>query len=319
MTNIQLLVLISTKFKAIIKEDKKNILYLLYYSAIESILLLVTPLTSAFIINSVLAHATISIYVMGLIVIVIFFMISSLQVLKSYMIEKFEQKIFIQNAIEISKLAVENKIRNSGNNINKYMNYFFDVISIQKLFPNLLLAGSALLVKIIISLMLLFVFDASLFGMGIFFIITFAIIMLIIGRKGPNLATERSNAKHEAIYFIQDIPLSTNTTEETYIKLDALLIDFIKKRNNIFNVIIKQLALSYFSEGLIISSFFILGGYLVFQGSMPIGEFVAAEIIIISITYTMKDFVKQIDYIYDSIEGFYKIDKLSNVLGKEKN
>jgi len=319
MTNLQLLSLITVNFKEIIQEDKKNILYLLYYSTIESVLLLVTPLTSAFIINSVLAHATVSIYAMAFIIMIIFFMITALQVLKSYMIEKFEQKIFVNKAIEISRLAAENKNHRDKENLDKYMNYFFDVISIQKLFPNLLLAGSSLLVKLIISLVLLLIFDVSLFALGVFFIIIFSIIMIILGREGPRLATERSNAKHEAIYFIQDIPSSNSDPEDIYTKLDALLTDFVNKRNNIFSVIIKQLSLSYLSEGFILSSFFILGGYLVFQGAMPIGEFVAAEIIIISITYTMKDFIKQIDYIYDSFEGFYKIDKLNHTLRKEKD
>ncbi|HIQ47683.1 MAG TPA: ABC transporter ATP-binding protein [Sulfurovum sp.] len=319
MTNLQLLSLITVNFKEIIQEDKKNILYLLYYSTIESVLLLVTPLTSAFIINSVLAHATVSIYAMAFIIMIIFFMITALQVLKSYMIEKFEQKIFVNKAIEISRLAAENKNHRDKENLDKYMNYFFDVISIQKLFPNLLLAGSSLLVKLIISLVLLLIFDVSLFALGVFFIIIFSIIMIILGREGPRLATERSNAKHEAIYFIQDIPSSNGDPEDIYTKLDALLTDFVNKRNNIFSVIIKQLSLSYVSEGFILSSFFILGGYLVFQGAMPIGEFVAAEIIIISITYTMKDFIKQIDYIYDSFEGFYKIDKLNHTLRKEKD
>ena len=319
MTNLQLLSLITVNFKEIIQEDKKNILYLLYYSTIESVLLLVTPLTSAFIINSVLAHATVSIYAMAFIIMIIFFMITALQVLKSYMIEKFEQKIFVNKAIEISRLAAENKNHRDKENLDKYMNYFFDVISIQKLFPNLLLAGSSLLVKLIISLVLLLIFDVSLFALGVFFIIIFSIIMIILGREGPRLATERSNAKHEAIYFIQDIPSSNGDPEDIYTKLDALLTDFVNKRNNIFSVIIKQLSLSYLSEGFILSSFFILGGYLVFQGAMPIGEFVAAEIIIISITYTMKDFIKQIDYIYDSFEGFYKIDKLNHTLRKEKD
>ncbi|HIE59176.1 MAG TPA: hypothetical protein EYP82_04450 [Hydrogenothermaceae bacterium] len=81
-----------------------------------------------------------------------------------------------------------------------------------------------------------------------------------------------------------------------------------------FTVIIRQLSLTFFMEGLILSSFFILGGYLVFEGKMPIGEFVASEIIIIAVTYSLRDFMQQIDYIYDMVEGFYKIDKLSKKL-----
>ncbi|MBL1243805.1 MAG: hypothetical protein COA39_005330 [Sulfurimonas sp.] len=50
---------------------------------------------------------------------------------------------------------------------------------------------------------------------------------------------------------------------------------------------------------------------------IPIGEFVAIEIIIISVVYALRDFMKQIDYIYDMIEGFYKVDKLSKTLANK--
>ncbi|RUM44216.1 MAG: ABC transporter ATP-binding protein, partial [Hydrogenimonas sp.] len=99
---LQIIDLVIRNLKQIVSEDKKNIFYLLYYSMIEAILLMVSPLTSAFIINSVLAHATISITVLSFIVIVIFVIIAILQVLKEYMVEKFEQKIFVKNSIKIS-------------------------------------------------------------------------------------------------------------------------------------------------------------------------------------------------------------------------
>jgi putative ABC transport system ATP-binding protein len=57
--------------------------------------------------------------------------------------------------------------------------------------------------------------------------------------------------------------------------------------------------------------FLIIGGYLVINGSLPLGEFVAAEIVVTSITYALKGFAKQLDYIYDMIEGLYKVNKLS--------
>ncbi len=319
MTNLQLLELVSIKFKEIINLNKTNVLYLLYYSALEAILLLVLPLTSAFIINTVLAHATISIYTLSTIIIVVFFMIAVLKVLKSLMVEKFEQQIFVSNAIEISQLAIDNRSRGKDKNLDKYMNYFFDVIAIQKLFPTLLLSGSALVIKIIITLIILFIIDISLFVISVFFIISFIITMIFLGKRGPKLSIERSDAKHTAIYYIQDIPSLESSEEEIYVELDALLINFANKRDKIFKVIIRQLGLSYFSEGIILSTFFIWGAYLVFKGVMPIGEFIAAEIIIISVIYTMQDFVKQIDYIYDSIEGFYKINKLSIALDNDSH
>ena len=233
------------------------------------------------------------------------------------MIEKFEQKIFLKNAIKTSQLALDVHTEKENRFIHKYMNYFFDVISIQKLFPVLLMTGSSLVIKVIVSLILLLIFDINFFILGLIFILLFSVIVIYLGRSGPKFAIERSNAKHDTIFFIQNILLHKRSKDETLKELDTLLLDFLKARNNMFKVIAKQLSLSFFIEGLILASFFILGGYLVFEGMIPIGEFVAIEIIIISVVYALRDFMKQIDYIYDMIEGFYKVDKLSKTLANK--
>lgn len=315
-TKINLLELTLKNFNELIKEDKKNIFYLMYYSVLEAFLSMVSPLASAVIINSVLAHATLSITVLSFIVITIFLGITILQFLKQYIMEKFEQKIFVLHAIKMAKASMQIKELNLDQNIDKYMNYFFDVIAIQKHFPILILNGTALGVKLIVSLLLLFVFDLNLFLLGVFFIIVFFIVILFLGKGGMHFAVERSNAKHEAIYFLQNIPFYQKENRAIHEEVDIRLSAFISARKKMFIVIIKQLSFSFLMEGIILSSFFILGGYLVFEGKMPIGEFVAAEIIVISVIYVLRDFMKQIDYIYAMVEGFYKIDKLSKKLGQ---
>jgi len=57
--------------KKIIKDDRKNIFHLFYYSIIDAILVLSIPLASAIVINSVLAHASLSIVILGSIVLVL--------------------------------------------------------------------------------------------------------------------------------------------------------------------------------------------------------------------------------------------------------
>ncbi len=315
MDRNSLLHLLRTQLSQVLHSDKHNIYYLLYYSFLEAVLLMISPLASAFIINSVLSHATISIMVLAFVVIVIFFGIAFLQIIKEYIIEKFEQKIFVQNAIDIATLAKEESHMADAKRIDKYMNYFFDVISIQKLFPTLVLNGSGLVVKIIVSLILLLIFDPSLFALGIMFIILFGVIILYLGKHGAEAAVERSNAKHEAIYYLQTEPFdASKSPDEVYEGLDKLLEAFVQARKKMFGIIIRQLSLTFMMEGLLLSSFFILGGYLVFEGLMPIGEFVAAEIIVISVAYALRDFMKQIDYLYEMVEGFYKIDRLSKAL-----
>jgi ABC-type bacteriocin/lantibiotic exporter with double-glycine peptidase domain len=304
----------------IAKSDKKNIFYLLYYSAIEAILVLAIPLASVFIINSVLAHSSVSVFVLGFIVVVVFTLVTILQVIKEYIIEKFQQKIFVRSGVSIAEMAtdLQKESLDTKRSMDKLMNYFFDVTSIQKVFPVLLLDGAGLLIKIAVSLLLLLSFNPYLFSVGLFFFIFFLVLIIFFGRNGVDSAIARSDAKHSSIYYLQHIPYSEKSSGEVLAEFNNHLHKFVDTRVAMFRIVIRQLTLTFIMEGLIFSAFLIIGGYLVVNGVLPLGEFVAAEIIVVSIANALKGFVKQIDYIYDIFEGLYKVDKLSLSLSEKR-
>jgi len=299
--------------KKVIQEDRKNIFHLIYYSVIDAILILSIPLASAIVINSVLAHASLSIVVLGSIVLLLFVFITILQLLKEYIVEKFQQKVFLKTGIEIATKALDlnHEDKADRKKHRKLMNYFFDITSIQKFFPILLLDGVGLVVKILVSLLLLFAFDPILFGAGAVFFTLYTVVLFFLGNNAAQSALNRSDAKHSTIYFLQHINEETGTEKEILSRFDGYLTAYAQARQKLFEIIVRQLGFTFFAEGFIFSMFLIIGGQLVISGSLPLGEFVAAEIVVTSITYTLKGFAKQLDYIYDTIEGLYKVNKLS--------
>jgi putative ABC transport system ATP-binding protein len=307
--------------KKIIKDDRKNIFHLLYYSVIDAILVLSIPLASAIIINSVLAHASLSIVILGSIVLLLFVFITILQLLKGYIVEKFQQKVFLKEGTEIATKALhlDHEDHDDEKKHRKLMNYFFDITSIQKFFPILLLDGLGLVIKIIVSLLLLLAFDPILFAAGALFFSLYIILLFFLGHNAAQSALERSDAKHSAIYFLQYINEEKGSENETLSKFNTCLSKYVYARQKLFRIIIRQLGFTYFAEGFIFSMFLIIGGYLVINGSLPLGEFVAAEIIVTSIMYALKGFAKQLDYIYDMLEGLYKVNKLSVALEDKRD
>jgi len=301
----------------IVDKDKNTVFLLLYYSGLESILTLSIPLASSFVINSLLAHATISLLVLGSAVITVLAIVLLIQIAKSYIIEKFEQKIFVTTSAKVGKMADSIRLSNSAEQNekqNRYMNYFFDILSVQKTFPLLVLEGAGLIIKVIVSLLLLLAFDPFLFLLGSLYFVIFLSLLFFLGRGGFKKAIERSDAKHESIYYLQNIIHQQGISSQILEQLDSYLENFLLKRRQMFKTVIRQTAFTYLMEAIIISGFFILGGLLVINGTLPVGEFVAAEVIIISIVYAIRAFIKQIDYIYDMVEGIYKIEKLSKSL-----
>jgi len=309
-------------FSKIFSDDKTNILYLLYYSALEAVLTLSVPLASSFIINSLFAHASISLVALGVIVIFILGVVIVLQIVKEYIIERFQQKIFITTAIKVGSMAdnLRQKPDEDRSEINdKYMNYFFDILAVQKVFPLLVLDGAGLIMKVIVSLLLLLAFEPILFGAGAVYFFVFVFVILLFGKGSFEKAIERSNAKHESIYYLQNIQKQSGDSKEVMQNFDHHLQNYVEKRQSMFKVIVRQLSWTFFMEGVIISGFLIIGGLLVINGTLPVGEFVAAEVVVVSIVFAIRAFVKQIDYVYDMVEGIYKIDKLSHSLEGDKH
>ncbi len=307
--------------KDTIKKDKKNLYYILYYSFLEGILVLSIPLASSFIINSVIAHASISVIVLGVVVIAIFIFITILRVLQDYIVEKFQQKIFVEKSIEVSNKAYDLRKREPATDepIGKLMNYFFDVTVIQKSFPIFILDGAALFVKVIISLILLLAFNLVLFELGVIALILYLGLLFLFGYNGIKYSIYRSDMKYATIYHLQKIPFLKRPKDVVLSELDNILLKYVDARKKLFGVMIKQLSISYITQGIIIGEFLIVGSYLVINGKLPIGEFVASEIVVVSIISSINTFIKQIDYIYEIIEGFYKVGKLTKAISGKKD
>jgi ABC-type bacteriocin/lantibiotic exporter with double-glycine peptidase domain len=304
-----------------LKADKRSVYYVLYYTLLEGILVLSIPLTSSFVINSLIAHSYISLFTLGTIISVVFIFIVFLRLLQEYIIEKFEQRVFVKEGYEVANKAfrLKEEHRTTSYPIDKLMNYFFDITTIQKIFPVLILNGAGLIIQIIMTLLLLLIFDMSLFIAAATVVILCFILIIIFGKNGITYAIQRSDSKHNSIHFLQKIPSQDATKEEMLKNLEDKMSEYVDARQNQYGVRIKQLATSFILQGVIITGFFMLGGYLVINGSLPIGEFVAAEIIVVTLIYAINGFTKQLDYIYDGIEGFYKIEKLSSVLESKED
>jgi len=307
-------------FMDTLRSDKPSVYYILYYTLIEGVLVLSIPLTSSFVINSLVAHSQISLLTLGSMISIIFVFIVFIRLLKEYIIEKFEQRVFVNEGYEVALKAfqIKKEDKNAKSSLDKAMNYFFDITTIQKTFPVLVLNGTSLFVQTIMALILLLIFDISLFVWAAIVIFINLFIVIVLGKDGINYAVERSDTKHNSIYFLQKIPYKNDTEQSMLENLEKNMDAYVEARQNQYGVRIKQLASSFIAQGVIITGFFIIGGHLVINGSMPVGEFVAAEIIILSLIHTVNSFAKQLDYIYDGIEGFYKVEMLSNTLDHER-
>ncbi len=307
--------------KSLLKKDRKLFLYIIYYATIEGVLILSFPLAIDFTVNSIIAHASYSVIVIGFIILLMFLFVTLARVLQHYIVEKFQQKIFVEKAIETFEHAhhiVKRKVH-FKEPVKKAMNYFFDVLTLQKFFPNIMLEGIALIVNIIIGFALLLAFNPIFFEVSLLLAVVYILLIVLLGFNGIKYAKIRSDKKHETLYFLQNVPFSERTINKDKEDLDNILVDYVEARERLFKVMIRQKTLSFIMQGVIYTLFFILGGFLVINGKIPIGEFIAAEIVVVFINKAITSFVKQIEYFYEIAEAIYKVHKLDTIIGSHKD
>ena len=300
-----------------IKDEKSLITYMVFYSILEGVLILSIPLTSSLIINNIIAHATFSVITLSLIVFILFVIVMIIKGLQEYIVEKFKQQLFVEKSFNLAERCLYCSPSEKSAE-NKEVFYFFEVVMLQKIFPKFILNGIAVFWDIVIGLTLLLIFSVFLFEFGLILVIYF-IMLSILGFNGIKYAMLHSDLKYNTFFFLKDLS-EGKILDNALSKLDKLLNNYLDVRHSLFKVILRQKLFSFFIQAVIYGLFFLVGSFLVIKGDIPVGEFVAAEIIIVYISYAIKKLIKEIDFFYDVSEGFYKLGKLERFLeGKEKN
>ena len=97
-------------------------------------------------------------------------------------------------------------------------------------------------------------------------------------------------------------------------KNDYLVTDYLKYRENHFNIVKRQFAQLIIFKVIITASLLSIGGYLVLSQEMNIGQFVAAEIIILLVIASVEKLILGLESFYDVLTS---LEKMGQVVDKD--
>lgn len=103
-------------------------------------------------------------------------------------------------------------------------------------------------------------------------------------------------------------------------KNDSLISDYLNYREKHFNVIKRQFTQLIIFKIIITASLLSIGGYLVLNQKMNIGQFVAAEIIILLVINSVEKIILGLETFYDVLTSIEKIGQITDMdLEQETN
>ena len=302
--------------------EKKDVSQIIYYAIFAGIVSLSLPLGIQLTI-SLIQSAEIStswIVLISLVTVGVIFT-GGLQVMQLRIIENLQQRIFTKSSFELSytfpKLKLD-KLRN--NYAPELANRFFDTLTIQKGITKLLIDVPSAVLQIIFAIILLSFYHPFFIFFGVSLLTLVFFIFKYTAVQGLATSLEESKHKYRVAHWIQEIArsmISFKLAGETRLALqknDKLVYGYLEAREKHFKIIRFQYVKMVVFKVVVTAGLLLLGGLLVLNQQMNIGQFVASEIIILLVIASVEKLIISLESIYDILTS---IEKIGQVLDKD--
>ncbi len=309
------------RFARLLKVERKEIYSILLFAIFSGIINLTLPLGIQSIINLIGGGIVSTSWVILVIVVILgVTMTGVLQVFQLSINENLQQKIFAKSAFEFSYRIPRFKLESTDQYyIPEMVMRFFETTVIQKGLSKILVDFSVASLQIIFGLILLSLYHPFFIIYSLLFVLIVYIIFRLTGKKGVETSIEESGYKYDVVYWLVDIARSMDSfkmagkTDLPMRRTDELLKKYITARQSHFKILKTQYLNLIAFKVLVTAGLLLIGGLLVIEQQMNIGQFVAAEIIIILLISSVEKLIYSTETIYDVLTAIEKIASVTDI------
>lgn len=299
-------------------EEKRDIFYVFVYAAFVGIVSLTLPLGIQATVELVSGGVVFSsIYLLIGLVLLGILASGGLQIMQITLVEYLQRRIFTKAALEFTFRIPRMKIESLSNlHAPELINRFFDVLTIQKGLPKLLGDLTSGMIQIIFGLVLLSFYHPFFVFFGLVLIITLVLIFRLTGPRGLESSIQESMYKYKVVYWLEEIARTLNSfkisgnTSLPVKKTEYNVNNYLINRKVHFKVLVNQYVYIVLFKAVITGGLLIIGTSLVINREITLGQFVAAEVIIILILNSVEKIITYMDVVYDMLTA---VDKISQV------
>ena len=311
------------KLFRLLRLDGKEITALYLLSILSGLIQLSLPLGIQAIINFAIVatgrkQLPASMWVLILLVVLGVLFTGMLKINQMKIVEKMQQKIFTRFSFEFSYRIPKLNVKSIDQyHLPELVNRFFDIPTLQKSLAKLLLDIPTAVIQLCFGLILLAFYNSVFIVFGIILLVVLYLILYVSSPKGFEASLEESNYKYDLGGWVQEIARGIKTFKffnsfNLHLeKTNHLLEGYLHARNRHFQI----LKLQYWSlvvfKILITAAMLIVGGILLIRQQINIGQFIAAEIIILTIMNAVEKLIVSLETVYDLLTSVEKINKIT--------
>ncbi len=306
------------RFVGLLRLDRRDIRQIIFYAVFAGLVALSLPLGVQAIINLIQgAQLSTSWIVLVILVTLGVGFQGGLQLMQIRILENIQQKIFMRSSFEFAYRFPKVKMSELRSYYPPELaNRFFDTLTVQKGLSKVLIDFPAAALQIIFGLLLLSFYHPFFIIYGILLVVLIYLVFKYTARRGLETSLEESKAKYKVAHWIQEIARSlisfklSGKTNLAMERNDELTASYLESRESHFKILLIQFSQMIGFKVLVTAGLLIIGGLLVINQQMNIGQFVAAEIIILLVMSSVEKLITGLETFYDILTSLEKIGQV---------
>ena len=301
-----------------LRPERGEIWIICWFALAVAVLSLSTPVAVEALVSTVVFTNMVQpLVVLALILFVCLAFVALLRATETWIVEVIQQRLFVRLVADLSRRLPQVRFdafdqESRGDLANR----FFDIVTMQKIVASLLLDAVDIVVTLLVSMILLGLYHSWLLGFDIGLTILLTVMIVVLGRGGIKSAVHESHVKYDTAYWLETIlrrPLTfklSAAADWAKRRGDELSLEYVHARKEHFRILFRQISWSLGLQAVAATALLGLGGWLVIDFQLSLGQLVAAELMVSVVVSSFTKLGKHIEAWYDLMASTEKIAAL---------
>jgi len=310
-----------SRLRALLAPERRDVAAVALFALAVAVLSLATPIAVETLVNTVAFGILLwPVVVIAGVLMACLGLAAAIRAMQVYVIECLQRRLFVRVAADyahrLPRLKLEAFDRRYGPEL---ANRFFDIINVQKSVAVLLLDGVAIVVTAVVGMVVLAFYHPFLLGFDIILVLLIAFLVFVLGLGGVRSSLRESHAKYDVAAWLEELLRCLRAFKFAgghrlaLEKADRLVGEYVEARRAHFRVVWRQTLFALGLQVVASTALLGLGGYLVIERQLTLGQLVAAELIVTLVIASVSKLGKYAETFYDLMSGAEKLGLITDL------
>ncbi len=303
----------------LVRLERADVGVTVVYAAGVGLLSLVIPVGVQMIVNTVAFGRLVQpLVVLSILVFGGLVLAAALRALQAWVVERVQQRAMVRVALDLAHRLPRLRPEAAAHvDPASLANWFFEAVTVQKGSAVLLLDGVTMALQALVGLLVLAFYHPVLLAFDVLLVGSMILIVVGLGRGGAPTAIAESKRKHDLGAWLDELARNPTTFKLhegpalAMARAEDLVGGWLSARRRHFSVLFRQTVGTLAVQVLASTSLLAIGGWLVIERQLSLGQLVAAELLVTAVVASFGKLGKVLEAVYDLVGASDKLVHLA--------